>query len=172
MHDVKPRCEIKRRLMVLVALFWASTVAAGTGGRAVVSLDGRWSFRLDPGDVGKAERWFDTSAAFPDGVEVPGAWQAQGYGTESDKLRHSYEGKAWYRRQVSVPSEWQGKRLFLCIGGVHRYAEVWANGALLGEHIGYLSPFEFEVTQQVRPTEMATIVICVDCKQREELGFF
>lgn len=43
-----------------------------------ISLSGRWAFRLDPEDKGQTEGWFRT--ALPDGIQLPGLLQAQGYG--------------------------------------------------------------------------------------------
>jgi len=132
-------------------LYLASAAASG---RARLPLDGAWQFRLDG-----QEQWST--------IRVPGAWDAQGFGAETPKLRHNFVGKGWYRRQVAIPAEWKGRRLFLTVGGVHRYAKCWVNGVALGdEHIGYLSPFDREITPHVKPGEAATITICVDSRQR------
>lgn len=143
-----------------------ATAALGSG-RPTIPLDGAWQFRLDPKEEGEKEQWFDAKVPFDATIQVPGAWDAQGFGSETPKLRHNFVGKAWYRRQVTIPAEWKGKQLFLTIGGVHRYAKVWVNSVPLGdEHIGYLSPFERELTPHAKPGQAATIAICVDSKQR------
>jgi beta-galactosidase len=136
--------------------------------RAVISLDGRWDFRLDPQDAGRKEQWFASGIRFTNTIRVPGAWQAQGYGVPSDKLYHNYVGKAWYQRQVQLPKLTAGRRLFLCFGGVHRSAEVWVNGNLMGGHLGYLSPFEFELKPPVTTNSSLTVTVCVDCQQHWE----
>ena len=46
----------------------------------LLDLVGKWSFRLDPQDVGVKARWFD--AKLPDEVHLPGSLQEQGYGNE------------------------------------------------------------------------------------------
>ncbi|NQT51434.1 hypothetical protein HQ576_05255, partial [bacterium] len=56
--------------------------------------------------------------------------------------------------------------LFLTVGSVHRYAKVWVNSQYLGEHIGYLSSFEFEITKLAPPGQPATVALCVDSRQR------
>src|SRR5262245_9471716 len=89
--------------------------------RVQVSLSGEWEFRIDPKDDGKGQRWFDAQTSFPRRVIVPGAWNAQGIGFESEadlrayrpnvqksaiagpgfetnRLFHTYPGPAWYRR--------------------------------------------------------------------------
>jgi len=151
-----------RRLILMVCLAVGSAVAAG---RATMPLDGAWQFKLDPADAGEKARWFDATAPFDDTITVPGAWDAQGFGSETPKLRHNFVGKGWYRRDVRIPADWKGHRIFLTIGGVHRSARAWANGTPLGEHVGYLSPFEFDITPHVAAGEAATLAICVDSRQ-------
>ena len=143
--------------------------AAAAADRAVASLDGPWRFRMDPENVGETEGWFRPEAAFDAAIQVPGAWEAQGFGGETEKLRHHFLGKGWYRRPALVPETWAGQRIFLCVGGVHRYAKVWVNGHYLGEHIGYLSPFEYDVTAHVEPGASADVCVCVDSVQRWDI---
>ena len=61
------------------------------------------------------------------------------------------------------------RRAFLSITGISRYAKVWVNDQFLGEHIGYLSVQEYDVTKQALPGQTATIAIQVDSKQRWEV---
>ena len=56
--------------------------------------------------------------------------------------------------------------MFLTITGVNRYAKIWINEVFSGEHLGYLSAFEYDVGQQAKPGQTATITIQVDSKQR------
>ena len=134
--------------------------------RDVQSLDGAWTFKLDPSGVGETEKWYSAVPAFTDTITVPGAWDVQGYGEETDKLRHNYIGKGWYKREVSIPSDWKGKRAFIRFGGVYRSAKVWVNEHFLGEHIGYVSDFEYDITQDVTPGAKAVIAIQIDSEQR------
>ncbi|MFA6243515.1 MAG: sugar-binding domain-containing protein, partial [Candidatus Hydrogenedentales bacterium] len=136
--------------------------------RSTTSLDGAWSFRLDPDSAGESERWFQPEVTFADTIQVPGAWDAQGFGPETDKLRHNFIGKGWYARTVEVPNDWQGRRVFLCFGGVYRAAKVWINGTLAGEHLGYVSNFEYDITPYVQAGAPNRVVIQVDSEQRWE----
>ncbi|HOF39975.1 MAG TPA: glycoside hydrolase family 2 TIM barrel-domain containing protein, partial [Candidatus Hydrogenedentes bacterium] len=131
-----------------------------------LDLDGAWEFRLDPASVGEAEGWNSGSASFPDAIQVPGAWDAQGFGGETPKMHHSHVGKGWYRRTVDIPADWQGRRLFLCFGGVYRSAKVWVNGEFAGAHLGYVSDFEFEITPHAVAGQPCRIVVLVDSEQR------
>jgi hypothetical protein len=149
--------------------------------RARLDLDGIWGFATDPGNQGEAEKWYEPGARLPamplpgyaadakGTIRVPGIWDNQGYGTETPKVRHSFVGKGWYRREVEIPAGWAGRRLFLAVTGSSRYAKVWVGGRLAGEHVGYVSPAEFEVTDTVRPGGKAVIVIQVGSQQRWEV---
>jgi len=150
-------------------------------GRDVVNLDGVWNFATDPDNRGEAEKWYQPSAQLPamplpgyaptaDGkIRVPGIWDNQGYGTETDKVRHNFVGKGWYKRQVEIPQSWNGRRVFLAVTGASRYAKAWVGDQYLGEHIGSISAFEWDVTDQAAPGKTITITIQVDSKQRWEV---
>ena len=149
--------------------------------RPTLSLDGTWRFATDPEDVGEAQEWYLPSVSLPSmplpgyapeangAIQVPGIWDNQGYGTETDRLRHNMPGKGWYRRTVRIPASWRGQRIFLCVGGVHRYAKTWVEGHYLGEHIGFLSTFEYDLTDIAEAGSTVTIVIQVDSRQRWEV---
>lgn len=148
--------------------------------REVVSLDGVWSFATDPDDRGEAERWFLPEAKLPamplpgyapeanGQIRVPGLWDNQGYGTETEKTRHNFVGKGWYQRRLDIPQAWQGRHVFLTITGASRRAKVWVGEHCVGEHIGYVAPAEFEITPYVQAGQSATITIQVDSKQHWE----
>jgi len=121
---------------------------------------------MDPANAGEAEQWYANTVSFPDTILVPGAWEAQGFGDETEKLHHHFIGKGWYKRQVEIPADWAGRRVSLCIGGVHRYGSVWVNGKSFGEHVGCLSPFEHDITDCVTPGSTAVITVRVDSAQR------
>jgi hypothetical protein len=149
--------------------------------REVLSLDGVWNFATDPENRGEAEKWYMAEVKLPTmplpgyapsangTIRVPGIWDNQGYGTETEKVRHNFVGTGWYRRQVKIPRGWAGQHVFLTITGASRYAKVWINGQFFGEHVGFLSAFEYDVTQYVAPGQTASITIQVDSKQRWEI---
>jgi beta-galactosidase len=130
--------------------------------RPQIALDGEWSFRLDPQNVGISERWFERPNALSSTIKVPGAWQAQGYGKRAGILRHQYAGAAWYARKVAVPSSWSGKIVNLRIGGAHRLTRVFVNGVDFGEHNGFNAPFSFDVTHAIHAGAENIIVLRVE----------
>ncbi len=162
--------------------------SAEPGNRSTLDLCGEWQFRVDPEDVGVGEQWYQGNREFPRQLRVPGAWNAQGVqfetkeqlerylakpssanlpglGNESNKLFHVYPGPAWYRRVVRIPDSWQAKTVWLKFGGVHRNADVWIGGKHVGNHVGYVVPFEFDVTEFVSAGKEATITLRVDARR-------
>ena len=138
-----------------------------------LTLDGTWSFRLDPGD----ELQFDGGGEWAE-ITVPGCWQGQGFGDDSkdtvwdfgleaQTFRATYKGTGWYTRTFSGPEEWCDKRIWLNFGGVHPSAEVWLNGARLGENDLPFVPFGFEITDVIRFKEENRLVVRVHEKNRE-----
>lgn len=164
-----PNPVLSLTFIAVTTLFSLAVLPTFGEERPAFSLDGSWAFRMDPANAGETEQWYSDTVPFTDTIQVPGAWEAQGFGEETDKLNHHFIGKGWYRRVVDVPADWAGKRVFLCIGGVHRYASVWVNGKSFGEHIGCLSPFEYDITDCVSPGGAAVIGIRVDSEQRWDI---
>ena len=91
---------------------------------------------------------FDTSPT----LNVPGDWNSQ-----NERLFY-YEGTVWYRRRFDYTPTGADRRLFLYFGAANYQADVYLNGKKLGRHIGGFTPFEFEVTGQVKPTGNSLVV--------------
>ncbi len=158
---------------LLASLFAISTTFAVTGtpstlitnlsGRTVISLDGAWRAIVDPYAIGTGMRFYeDAKPKTPrDLVEynfdesemlnVPGDWNTQ----RSDLF--FYEGSVWYRKSFSYQKHKQA-RVFVYFGAANYRATVYLNGQKLGEHEGGFTPFNFEVTDQIRDGENFLIV--------------
>lgn len=101
--------------------------------RVVIDLCGAWKFRIDPDDIGENEGWYKS---LPEGetVIVPSTWC-----NELGLL--TYEGCGWYEKKF----ETNGGTLCLEFGSVMTKADIWLDGAKIGEHYGAFSQFEFVV---------------------------
>jgi hypothetical protein len=167
----------RKPLVVLACLALLSPSSGEAADRPQMDLSGPWEFRLDPLDVGRSERWFEGRVSFGRTVNVPGAWNAQGVGfesdeqlrryeaerlegqkelnrrgilgvqRESDRLFHVYPGPAWYRRRVTIPDAWKGLVPWLVLDGAHRDAEVWVNGRPAGSTRSYLTPLRIDLSR-------------------------
>lgn len=71
-------------------------------------------------------------------------------------------GIGWYRKQLTIPVEDQGKRLFLYFEGVYNRSEVFVNGKSVGKRPnGYVS-FSYDITPYIEFGKENTIVVKVD----------
>jgi len=162
----------------------ADYASGSANSRPKVDLNGTWKFATDPDEIGEKQEWFKANSEWLDmplegyaksargKIEVPGSWAAQGYGAPNDGRFHQFEGVAWYRRDVRVPSNWEGQSVYLYIGGVHRQAKIWINGELVDEHIGYMSEINLNLNGVVSPGETCHIVIQVDSRHHKEVDPF
>lgn len=60
-------------------------------------------------------------------LKVPGAWE-----TTADSALKDYDGYAWYRCQVKVPSSWKNRRAELLVSQVGHVHEAYVNGVRIG----------------------------------------
>lgn len=115
-------------------------------GRDRVSLDGAWELRRDPAGHTEPARWIDTAGRFPESVLVPGAPQAQGIGAPATAQRTDFREGYWIRRSFRMVALPRGQRAWLRLGGVFPAADVWLNGAFLGEVRGSRVPLRADAT--------------------------
>ena len=108
-----------------------------------LSLDGTWEARPD-GERGSTWR----------AIRVPGVWERQGFPAD-------FEGPLVYRRDFDVPTAWKDRRIYLRFEAVSYHCEVSVNGALVGEHDGLWTPFEFDVTPYLRFGQLNTVSVRV-----------
>src|SRR6185437_3510609 len=107
--------------------------------REILSLDGEWQFSFCGDAVVPMEAVVSWRRC-----TVPAPWQA-----EFDDLRER-NGRAWYRRTVTVPAAWVGQPVFLCFGAVNYFARIRVNGREVGAHEGGYLPFEIEIGGALR----------------------
>jgi len=120
-----------------------------------VNLNGYWDFKFDKTNIGETEKWFN-SPVFDKKILVPFPW-----GSKLSEVANEAD-IAWYSRSIEVPSAWDGKRVFLVVGASDWITSVWVNGALAGKFQGGYTPFEFDLTQFVKPGQKAQLVLRVD----------
>jgi beta-mannosidase len=66
-------------------------------------------------------------------------------------LRYFNQAPWWYRNEFAFVPPGDGARTTLRFTNVDYFCRVWLNGVFLGAHEGYATPFEFDVTDLLRP---------------------
>ena len=97
-----------------------------------INLNGEWDFR------------FDGEKDFGRKILVPFGWGSPASGVKD-------EGDVGcYRRSITVPASWKGKRVFVVVGAADHDTEAFFAGEPLGKHVGGYTPFEYELTEFVK----------------------
>ena len=132
--------------------------------RTTIDLGGTWKYKLDPNDEGVEQKWYvpDLDRSAWGEMDIPTNW----YLTEVG----DYFGVAWFATAFSVPQEMEGQHLTLRFRAVDYEADVWLNGEYLGSHLGYFAPFEFDVTDLVKPGRANVVGVRVANKKLNEVG--
>ncbi len=107
-----------------------------------VNLNGGWEFEFDDANKGLDQDWAAGATKFSRKITVPFCFESGRSGI-GDTSFHPW---VWYRRAISVPENWKGRRVLLHFGAVDYRATVWVNGRLAGRHEGGNTPFQFDVT--------------------------
>ncbi len=138
----------------------------------VMTLNGLWKLNyVDSPEArpGEADFWGDNvDVSAWDTISVPSCLEMKGYGkpyyinvnypfadnppqiTMQGGLTNSVGS---YRRDFTLPENWDGKRIFLHFDGIYSAAYVWINGQYVGYTQGANNDAEFDVTAHVRQGE-------------------
>jgi len=90
-----------------------------------IELAGKWLFR-----IGDDKNWSEPKIDEFGWVEilVPSQWEKQGY---------NFDGVAWYRKHVNIPSRFKTKKIYLYLGKIDDNDYVYFNGELIGVTNGW-----------------------------------
>ena len=83
-----------------------------------------------------------------------------------------YETVCAYRRTLSIPAEYEGKRLFLRFDGAAHIAEVYVNGTKCAEHRCGYTAFRVEITELVKYGADNTLAVRLDCTENPAIPPF
>lgn len=125
-----------------------------------INLNGTWDFEFDSLNKGLQERWFSNQKSFSKKIVVPFPWGSPLSGVPD------ISDIAWYKRMVSIPTEWQGSKIFITVGASDWESSLWLDGVLIGLHQGGYMPFSFDLTPHIKAGQQQTLVLRVDDKRR------
>ena len=180
---------MKNVLLSLAVLCFSSTAlaladevpqVANVLARQTTSLNGSWNYIVDVQEEGyydyrmKPMRWGFFVNAKPQRPEdlieydfdkaptmqVPGDWNTQ------DERLFFYEGTVWFKRSF----DWRpngNHRTLLYFGAVNYDAHVYVNGKFVGHHLGGFTPFNYDVTDELKEGENF-VILKVDNKRHAE----
>lgn len=138
-----------------------------------MTLNGTWKFNYVENLADRPTRFMDPSfdvSGWKD-IQVPGNWEFQGFGTpiytnsgwafvskghekylqrpEPPLVPENWNPTGTYRREFSVPSDWNGKDVFLSFDGTKGCAFYYLNGKFLGMSKDAKTPSHFKITDKL-----------------------
>jgi beta-galactosidase/beta-glucuronidase len=116
-------------------------------------LNGPWQFEIDNADDGIDRGLRDRDLERT--ITVPFCPESALSGIEHT----DFMAAVWYRRTVTLPRQWAGRRTLLHFQAVDYDATVWANGVEVGRHIGGFTPFACDLSKVAAPGDAVTIVV-------------
>ncbi|MFD2036953.1 glycoside hydrolase family 2 TIM barrel-domain containing protein [Belliella marina] len=167
-----PSIQEENRLPMRASYFpFESQATANTGRESssrFLDLNGTWKFF-----------WTDHYKKLPDAFEaidfndvswddfqVPSNWEFKGYGTpiyvnhpfefeiknpQPPFITHQDQPAGVYRRNVSIPEDWEGQRIFIHLGAVKSAFRLYVNGEYIGLGKDSKLESEFELTDFLTP---------------------
>ena len=130
--------------------------------RPQISIAGQWQFVLDP------QNNITATSPMSDMVTLPGTTDTNKKGnapqttTETTHLTrlHSYVGRAWYRREVTIPQDWKNHQIVLFLERT-KPTVVYVDGQRAGESDDISTAQTYDLTAQLTPGRH-TITLMVD----------
>ena len=139
-----------------------------------ISLNGKWSFAIDPTSVGEQNGWHqpweiakDNASLLPtvwDQVTVPHCWSLD--------TRYNFIGKAWYRKGFKLPADAAKSSVRIRFEAVYYKCRIFLNGDLVGMHEGGYTPFTLDITQKVKFPDVNFLVVeASSCEKASKIFF-
>ena len=160
----------------------AAELTQNSNARQSISLNGEWRIIVDPYENGfynhryeeKSDGYFKNAKprepselieydfSVSKTLKVPGDWNSQ------HENLFLYEGSVWYEKDFTV-QRLPGKRYVLHFGAVNYTAVVYVNGEKVGQHEGGFTPFQFDVSQQLKDGDNFVVVKVDNRRERDNI---
>lgn len=156
-------------LKVIFALLLISQPFVMKGQTREIDLSGQWGFQTDVMDFRRGSLSPRYNHALQETITLPGITDDYRIGYKVpykyiDRLTRKYEymGPAWYQRDIEIPKDWKGKRIFMYFERTHWLSSIYVDTKEVSK-IDYISvPHNHDLTDFVKPGEKHRFTVCID----------
>src|SRR5690606_29575868 len=119
-----------------------------------VNLNGEWEFAFDKDNIGEKEKWFNKDK-LNQKIIVPFTYETEASGIGEEE----FCANIWYQKEVTVPTEFENKRIILHFQAADYITKLWVNGQYVGKHKGGQIAFSFDITKYLSADRKLNIVV-------------
>ncbi|RZK58495.1 MAG: beta-glucuronidase [Pedobacter sp.] len=154
------------RIFLALLLLQAFTLKAQT---VSVDLSGKWKFQTDVMDFRRGSLSPRYNHVLQEEIQLPGITDDKQIGYKNpyqyiDRLTRKFEymGPAWYQRDIEIPANWKGKKIFMYFERTHWLSSIYVDTKEVSS-IDYISvPHNHDLTNFVKPGKTHRITVCID----------
>ncbi len=121
-----------------------------------VDLSGNWKATRATDDVLRTSVGLRIDDSTWTDIAVPSHWRTQ------PGFEHE-DGPILYRKRFQMPEPQEGERLFAVLDGIFYQADVWLDGAYLGDPEGYFTPHAYDITALSQLATEHVLAVGVSC---------
>ena len=140
------------RILLIQLFILTVSFPSASAQRTSQTINNGWQFSWDGTPDSTSER-----------ISLPHTWNTDAYTHKAYR-----KGMVWYSRSIQLPQSWNGKQVFITFEGANKWAKVFVNDQLVGEHSGGYTAFTFDITPFCSCTSTNTLSVCVD-NAREDI---
>ncbi|WP_256009729.1 sugar-binding domain-containing protein [Desertivirga xinjiangensis] len=134
-----------------------------------IDLSGKWGFQTDVMDFRRGSLSPRYNHKLQDSIILPGITDDFKIGYKNpykyiDRLTRKYEymAPAWYQRDIEIPKEWKGKRIFMYFERTHWLSSIFVDTKEVSK-VDYISvPHNHDLTAFVTPGTKHRITVGID----------
>lgn len=134
-----------------------------------IDLKGEWRFQTDVMDFRRGSLSPRYNHLLQETITLPAITDDYQIGYKVpykyiDRLTRKYEymGPAWYQRDIEIPKEWKGKRIFMYFERTHWLSSIYVDTKEVSK-IDYISvPHNHDLTEFVTAGKTHRFTVCID----------
>lgn len=128
-----------------------------------ISLAGDWQVKLDSANIGVTDNWANTKFEGL-AINLPSTLDDAGIGTPNTlepainnyvmsnlTRKHQYIGRAWYQKEIEIPTAWEAKNITLNLERVIWESNVYIDGKLVGKANSLIGSHNFDLSSHLTP---------------------
>lgn len=138
-----------------------------------ITISGQWQVKLDSTNIGDTEDWADNKFTGTT-ISLPNTLDGAAIGTPSTlepainnyvmsnlTRKHQYIGKAWYQKEIEIPTSWKDKNIQLGLERIIWESSVYIDGQLIGTANSLVGSHNYNLTKSLTPGKHL-LTICID----------